>query len=802
MAGEIKKAAVLGSGVMGMAIAGHLAGCGLDVLMLDIVPFDNMLSESEKKRKDTDPSVRNKLGNQSLKAALKWKPPASALFSKKIVDRITIGNFDDDFEKIADCDWIIEVVVERLDIKKQVLANVDKYRNPDSIVSTNTSGLSIVKMSEDCSDSLKKHFMGTHFFNPVRFMKLLEIVPHPLCDPGLSGFMAEFCSERLGKGVIWGKDTPNFVANRIGVHGMMCTMRLMQDMDMRIDEVDAIAGKPMGRPKTASFKTADLVGLDTLVHVADTIVENCPDDEARDVVAPPEMLKKLVEKGALGNKTRAGFYKRGPNKERLVLDWKTMEYVPVQKFEYESVAAAMKAKSDPAKQIKTLVEGDDKAASFAWKMVSESLVYSANRVPEIADMVIEVDNGMKWGFNFKLGPFETWDALGLEYVVERLEKEGRPVPVAVKTMLEKGNKSFYKQEGNKKYQYDIANHKYVEIPGDERVIMLPELGKEKKVAHNDGGTIWDIGDGCACLEFHTKMNAVDNDTIEMQNKLVELLEQGKFEAGIVSNHAENFSVGANIFMILMAINNNQVDEVEKLVNDFQQANMRMKYCKRPIVTAPVGMALGGGCEMTMHGQKVVGAAETYIGLVEVGVGVIPAGGGCKELAVRMTEGLPDGAQVPLLSVYKVAFENIATAKVGMGFIEGQELGYLRKTDIMVPNKDHVMKRAKEVALGMAAAGFEPGRPRNDIPAAGESAKAAFMIAVDGMKNSGWATEYDQFIATKLAHVITGGTRYEGQLISEQELLDLEREAFMSLLGEEKTKERIQYMLLNNKPLRN
>jgi len=799
---EIKKAAVLGSGVMGMAIAGHLAGCGLEVLMLDIVPFDNMLSDAEKKRKDKDPKVRNKLAADSMKAALKWKPPASALYSKKVIDHIQIGNFDDDFEKIKDCDWIIEVVVERMDIKKQVLARVDQHRNPDSIVSTNTSGLSVNKMSEDCSDGMKSHFMGTHFFNPVRFMKLLEIVPHPACDPALLKQMEAFCADVLGKGVIWAKDTPNFVANRIGVHGMMYTLRLMQEMDMRIDEVDSIVGDAMGRPKTAAFKTADLVGLDTLAHVAQTIVDECPEDDQRDVVAPPDVLKKMVENKWLGIKTKGGFYKKGPKREKLVLDWKTMDYVPVEKFRYDSIGAAKKLKEDPTEQINALLGGDDKAAEFAWKVVSEGLCYAANRVPEIADRILEIDRGMKWGFNNKAGPFEGWDAIGVQNVVDRLKKEGRPVPANVEAMLAKGNTCFYKEDKGKKFYYDLVKHEYVELEEDPKIILLPELGQEKKIASNDGATIWDIGDGCICFEHHTKMNSIDNEIIEMFGQMVDLLEEGKFEAAIVSNHADNFCVGANIFMVLMGMQNDQAEMVEAMVKALQDVHMRMKYCKRPIVVAPSGMALGGGCETCMHGQKVIGAAETYIGLVEVGVGLVPAGGGCKEMVLRMEEGLVDGADVPMLGVHKVAFENVATAKVAVGFKQAQDFGILRKNDVMVANKDYLMHEAKRMALGLAQAGFDPGKPRSDIRVGGASAKAAFMIAAEGMKNSGWASEHDQKIANKLAHILGGGDRFEGQTISEQELLDMEREAFMSLLGEEKTIERIQYMLMNNKPLRN
>ncbi|NLH47022.1 MAG: 3-hydroxyacyl-CoA dehydrogenase [Myxococcales bacterium] len=796
MSRQIRKAAVLGSGVMGSAIAAHLAGCGIPVVMLDIVPFPNMLTDKEKEKVATDKNVRNKLASESLKAALKAKPPA--FYTPKAADFIEIGNFDDDFAKIGDCDWIIEVVVERMDIKKQILAKVDKFRKADSIVTSNTSGLSVDEMTADCSDSLKEHFMGTHFFNPVRFMKLLEIIPHPKSKPELLKFMDEFCTDTLGKGVIWAKDTPNFVANRIGVHGMMATMKAMAEMGLRIDEVDTIVGPPLGRPKTAAFKTADLVGLDTLKHVSETCFNGCPNDEQRDVFDPPAFLKGLVEKKWLGGKTKGGFYKKD-GKKRLVLDYNKMEYIEATKPEFESIKAA-KGEKGLAARMKKIVNSDDKAGQFAWKVASQGLIYAANRIPEISDTILEVDRGMKWGFNWQLGPFETWDAIGLRESVDRMKKEGQPVPANILKMLELGNETFYKKDGKKLYQYDLVGHKYLEVAKDPKIIVLSEdaIGK---VAENDGATIWDIGDGVLCLEFHTKMNAIDQDIIDMQHKMVDLLEEGKFEAAVVANHADNFSVGANIFMILMAMNQGQSEVVEKLAYELQRANMRMKYCKRPVVTAPAGMALGGGCEITLHGQKVVAAAETYIGLVEVGVGVIPAGGGTKEMVLRTIEG-KGAANTAILPFAQKAFENVAMAKVAVGMKDAVDNMILRATDIMVPNRDLLIYKAKQVALGMRKAGFDPGLPRVDIPVGGESTKAAFIVGAKGMRDSGWISDYDVFIATKLAHILAGGNRWEGQTISEWELLDLEREAFMSLLGEPKTRERIAFMLQNNKPLRN
>ncbi|MDP8225737.1 MAG: 3-hydroxyacyl-CoA dehydrogenase/enoyl-CoA hydratase family protein [Candidatus Lernaella stagnicola] len=796
MSREIRKAAVLGSGVMGSAIAAHLAGNGIPVVMLDIVPFPDMLSEGEKAKVETDKKIRNKLAAQSLKAALKVKPPA--FYSKKDAALIEIGNFDDDFEKIADCDWIIEVVVERMDIKKMIMGKIDQYRKKGSIVSSNTSGLSVDTMVSDCSEEMQQHFLGTHFFNPVRFMKLLEIIPHPKTNEEVLAFMEAFCKERLGKGVIWAKDTPNFVANRIGVHGMMATMKAMADMDYRIDEVDAIVGPPLGRPKTAAFKTADLVGLDTLHHVAMTVVNNCPDDESLEAFRPPGFLDQMVEKKMLGNKTRGGFYKR-VGKQRLVLDWKTMEYVDAERPTFDSIKAA-KGKGGLEARVKHIVYSDDRAGQFAWRVAVEGLLYTARRVPEIADAILEIDRGMKWGFNWRLGPFETWDAIGVRESVERMQAEGHEIPENILAMLENGNETFYKTEDGKKFQYDLVNHTYVEIPKDPQIIILPE-DSAGEVWKNDGATLWDMGDGVICCEFHTKMNAIDQEIIDGLHKMVDLLEEGQFEAGVVGNHADNFSVGANVFMILMAMNQGQSEMVEKLAYELQRANMRMKYCKRPVVTAPAGMALGGGCEVTLHGQRVVAAAETYIGLVEVGVGVIPAGGGTKEMVLRTVEGRR-AAGTAILPFAQKAFENIAMAKVAVGMKDAVDNMILRPTDVMVPNRDLLLHRAKEVALGLAEAGFDPGLPRTDIPVGGESTRAAFTVAAKSMRDSGWISDYDVFIATKIAYIIGGGDRWEGQKISEWELLDMEREAFMSLLGEDKTKERIAYMLQNNKPLRN
>ncbi|MCB1154297.1 3-hydroxyacyl-CoA dehydrogenase/enoyl-CoA hydratase family protein, partial [bacterium] len=728
MSRTIKKATVLGSGVMGSAIAAHLAGCGVDVLMLDIVPTDDMLTDAEKAKKNS-PAIRNKVAATALAESLKSKMPK--FYSKKDAARVQIGNLEDDIAKIADSDWIVEAVVEDMAVKKKLWKEVDKHRRADSIVSTNTSGLSVEGMVEDCSDDMKEHFLGTHFFNPVRFMKLLEIIPHPQTKPDILDFMAKYCAEDLGKGVVWCKDTPNFIGNRIGVYGINSTMYLMQEFDLRIDEVDAIVGKPLGRPGSAAFRTSDLVGLDTMGHVANTVYENVPDDEERDVFAAPDFLKELVKRKWLGDKTKGGFYKRA-GKDRLVLDYKTMEYVPAGRPEFESINKAKAAKGLPGKIKAFVMDGDDKAAQFAWKATAKGLIYAANRIPEISDSVVEVDHALEWGFNWSLGPFRTWDAIGVAESVERMKKDGMKVPAHVEEMLSKGNTSFYKKEGNTEYAYSLVEQKYVEIPKDPRILLLKTEAGAKEVEKNDSATIWDIGDGVICLEFHSKMNAIDPDIMNLHSRAMDLLDEGKFEAMVVANHAENFCVGANIFIMLMAVMNDQHQAVEDGLKLMQDNVMRMKYHRQPCVVAPAGQALGGGCEFVMHGQLVTGAAETYAGLVELGVGLIPAGGGTKELVVRMVDSIPDGSNPPMLPFLQKAFETIAMAKFSMGFKEAQELGFVSDEDIMVPNRDFVIGRAKDAALGMLKMGFNPGSPRTDIPVGGATAEAAMLIGLDGM----------------------------------------------------------------------
>ena len=803
MVRQIQKAAVLGAGVMGSGIAAHIANAGIPCHLLDIVPKEP--NEEEKKRGLTvkSPEVRNRFAVTGLQNALNARP--AAFFSKKNAELVTTGNFEDNMDWLSECDLIIEVIIENLKIKQDLFKRVAQVRKPGSIVTSNTSGISVTAMVEGLDEEFQSHFCVTHFFNPPRYMKLLEIVPHPKTTKEVLATVERFCAYTLGKGVVYAKNTPNFVANRIGVEGMMYAMHLMTTEGYRIDEVDAISGPALGRPKTASFKTADLVGLDTLFHVSKNVYENTPNDERREVFKMPDFVSRMVEKGWLGNKTKGGFYKKekgpGGKEVRKVLDYNTMEYVETQKVDFPSLKAA-KGIEDEAERIKSVVYADDRAGQFAWKITAESLVYSARRIPEICDTIVEIDSGMKWGFNFKLGPFEVWDTIGVRESVERMKKEGIAVPASVDEMLKAGKESFYLKKEDGTYYYDFVKKDYVMFRENPDIILLPSLKERKKVvASNSGATLVDIGGGVACLEFHTKMNSVDNDIIEMMNKSVDIVSRD-FEGLVIANHADNFSVGANIFLILIAAQNKDFAQIEKVVKDFQDANMRLRYSPKPVVVAPAGMALGGGCEITMHGDRVQACGETYIGLVEVGVGLIPAGGGCKELVKRMVEGIPGEPPDNLLPFAQKAFEMIALAKVATSAQEAMEWGILKPTDGITTNRDFLIQDAKNVVLGMVKAGYRQPRLWNDIPVAGEDAAGAFRVYVQGMRHGGYATEYDLVVASKLAGVLTGGDVSSGTRVSEQYLLDLEREVFLSLCGDERTQARMQHMLMYNKPLRN
>ena len=803
MKNQIRKVAVLGAGVMGAALAAHVTNAGLPCHLLDIVPAEPNDEEKKKGLTLNHPSVRNRFALTGLQNALQARP--RAFFSKENAELVTPGNLEDHLDRLAECDLIIEAVVENLEIKRSLFARVARVRKPGSIVTSNTSGISVAAMAEGLPEEFQQHFCVTHFFNPPRYMKLLEIVPHPKTLPQVLATVERFCTYTLGKGVIYAKDTPNFVANRIGVEGMLYIMHTMIQDGYRIDEVDAVTGVAMGRPKTASFKTADLVGLDTLAHVSRNVYENTPRDERREIFLLPAFVQQMVEKKMLGNKTGQGFYKKEKRPDgqtvRKVLDYNTLQYVEVQKkFDFPSLQA-VKAIEDVGERLRTLVYADDRAGRLAWKITAENLVYAARRIPEICDTLVDVDKAMKWGFNFKLGPFEVWDAIGVRRSVEKMKAEGIEVPKTVLDMLGDGKETFYLQKQDGRYFYDFATRDYRKIPTNPDVILLPERkDRNKVVASNAGATLYDLDDGVACLEFHTKMNSVDADIIDMINRSVDIVSRD-FEGLVLANHADNFSVGANIFLILVAAQNKDFAQIEQVVKAFQDANMRLLYAPKPVVAAPAGMALGGGCEICLHADRVQACGETYMGLVEVGVGLIPAGGGCKEMAKRMVEGIIGDPPDNLLPFAQKAFELIATAKVSTSAQEAREFGFLRQTDGITMNRDLLIQDAKNVVLGMVKAGYHERRPRK-IFVAGEDAAAAFKVYVQGMQHAGHITEYDMAIAFKLAHVLTGGQVRMGTPVPESYLLDLEREAFLSLCGEERTQARMQHMLLYNRPLRN
>jgi 3-hydroxyacyl-CoA dehydrogenase len=744
------------------------------------------------------------LAASGLDTVVKSKP--AAFYTKKNASMIRIGNFEDNLKWLSDVDWVIEVVIENLKIKQELFAKVEKIVKPECIVSTNTSGIPIKDISANFGAKLKKNFLGTHFFNPPRYMKLLEIIPGEDTKKEIVDYMTEFCEQVLGKGIVICKDVPNFVGNRIGVFDISNAVRLMAEKKMRIDEVDAIIGKALGRPGSAIFGTLDLVGLDTGHHVMRNLYEAVPDDEMRDFFIPSDVMNAMMERKWLGNKTKQGFYKRAGDKgkkEKLVLDYKTMEYVPSTKPKYESIGLAKKIEDDVPKMIRTVFNGKDVAAELAREYLCNNFIYAANRVPEICDTIVAIDNAMKWGYNHQLGPFETWDAVGVKDATEVMKKLGKKVPHKVAEMLDGGFESFYVKKEDGVYYYDFATKHYAKLKENPKIILLPSLKDRKKIVKkNPGASLVDIGDGVACLEFHTKMNAVDQFIIEMMFESCDIVEKD-FAGMVVGNHATNFSVGANVFMVLIAAQKGDWDVLEKLIEEFQNANMRMKYLSKPVVTAPAGMALGGGCEIAIHGAKCQPCGETYMGLVEVGVGVIPAGGGCKELMVRITEGIPDGAieaGLNLQHFYSKVFENIAMAKVATSAVEAMELGYLRKTDSISLNRDQQIWDAKQVVLGLSRFYKKPVPAM--IPVMGENFRGMCSSVVYNMRQGNFISDYDAYIAGKLAYILSGGDCPEGTLMKEQEILNLEREVFLSLCGEQKTQDRIMHMLNTGKPLRN
>ncbi|UCG99677.1 MAG: 3-hydroxyacyl-CoA dehydrogenase [Deltaproteobacteria bacterium] len=806
----IKRCGVIGAGVMGATIAAQLANVGIQAILLDIVPTE--LTDDDKKRGLTKESreFRDKLAQGGLDMALNSKP--ASFYVPENARLITIGNMEDNMGWLSDVDWIIEAVVERLDIKKDVFERIEAVLKPGTIITSNTSGILAKSMCEGRSENFRRHFAITHFFNPPRYMRLLEILPGPDTLPEVIQILAETCEKGLGKGVVYAKDTPNFVANRIGVYGMFCVLKAMMDLGLTIEAVDALTGPVVGNAKSASFRTADLVGLDTILHVADNVYEGAPNDERREMFKAPDFIRKMIERGLLGEKTRQGFYKKTEDSEGnrviLSLDYNTLEYSPQEEVKLASLEAA-KNISGTFERLKSLYYADDVAGQFTFRTLTEDLTYSANRIPEIADDIVNVDNALKWGFGREMGPFETWDAIGVSKSVAKMKEAGYQIPIWVQEMLEGGKESFYKREAGKLCFYDLTSKDYRDLPVKPGFILLPSLKDlEKEVAGNKGASLIDIGDGVACLEFHTKMNAIGDDIITMLIKSVDIVSRD-FQGLVIANHADNFSVGANLYMLLFAAQEEEWDDLEWAVKTFQDALMKLKYLDRPVVAAPAGMALAGGCEICLAADRVRYAAETYMGLVEGSVGLIPAGGGTKELLLRNTEHLfevqKEGLyprQIELMPFIARAFETIAMARVSTSGPEAVKLGYLRPTDKMTVNRDFLIEDAKKMVLAMNMEGYTPPQPRDDIRVAGEDTLAMIRLALWTLHEQGYATDHDVTVATKVGYVLCGGNLLKDTKVSEQYLLDLEREAFVSLCGDPKTQARIQHMLSTGKPLRN
>jgi 3-hydroxyacyl-CoA dehydrogenase len=800
----IRKVAIIGSGVMGSRIACHFAGIGIQVLLLDIVP--PTLTDTEKTKGLTfeNKQVRNRIVNEALQATLKSKP--SPVFTKTVASRIKTGNTEDDLKLVADCDWIIEVVIERLDTKQKVFENIEKYRKPGTIITTNTSGIPIHLMSEGRSEDFQQHFCGTHFFNPPRYLKLLEIIPAPQTSPEVIDFLMDYGDRFLGKTTVLCKDTPAFIANRVGVFGFMAVFKAMQELGLNVDEIDSLTGTILGRPKSATFRTGDVVGLDTLVHVAKALPENVPNDEAKEIFKLPAFLEKMIENKWLGDKTGQGFYKKSkglsgsPKGESqiLTLDLNTMEYKPKQKTKFATIEAA-KPIDDLNQRLKVLYNGQDTAGEFYRRFHQLLFSYVSHRVPEIADELYKIDDALKAGFGWEIGAFESWDVLGVTEIREQMNAAAIAVAPWIDEMLANGNKTFYKTENGQRKYYDPSSKSYKPIPGSGSIILLEHLD-EKVVWKNSACKLYDIGDDVVALRWSTKMNVVGGEVLEGINKTIAIAEE-KYKGLVIANGGDNFSAGANVGLIFMFAAEQDFDQLDFAIRQFQSTTMRIRYSSIPVLIAPHGLTLGGGCEMCLHADAVQAAAETYIGLVEVGVGLIPGGGGTKEMAVRASDrNVKEDIEVNYL---QQLFINVGTAKVSTSAHEGFENFILRPGyDHISINADRRITDAKRRVLDMHEAGYTQPAPRSDIKVQGRGGLGGLLAGIHGMWRGNYITDYDKFIAEKLAYVMCGGDLSAPTLVSEQYLLDLEREVFLSLCGQRKTLERLQSILQTGKPLRN
>ena len=801
MTRRIKKVAIVGSGIMGSGIACHFANIGVEVLLLDIVPRELNDKEKAKGLSLKDSVVRNRLVNEALMTSLKSKP--SPIYSKKFADRIETGNLEDDLHKIKDVDWVMEVVVERLDIKQQVFEKIEKYRTPGTLITSNTSGIPIKFMNEGRSEDFQKHFAVTHFFNPPRYLKLFEVVPGPQCSQEVTDFLMMYGDKFLGKTSVLAKDTPAFIGNRIGIFGIMSLFHVVKEMGLTIEEVDKLTGPVIGRPKSATFRTIYVVGLDTLVHTANGVKDNCPNDEMRDQFVIPDYVNTMMENKWLGSKTKQGFYKMTKNangkREILSLDLNTLEYRPKKSAKFDTLALT-KSIDNVADRFKVLVAGKDKAGEFYRKSFAAMFAYVQNRIPEISDELYRIDDGLRAGFGWEHGPFEIWDAIGVAKGVEIMKAEGKEPASWVTEMLSNGETSFYSVKDGATFYYDIPTKSHLKKPGQDSFIILDNIRKTNEVWKNSGAVIQYLGDGILNLEFQSKMNTIGADVLTAINKAIDLAETN-YQGLVVGNQAANFSVGANIGMIFMMAVEQEYDELNYAIKYFQDTMMRMRYSSIPTIAAPHGMALGGGCEISLHADKVVAAAETYMGLVEFGVGVIPGGGGSKEMALRASDLFHKGDVQ--LNVLQEHFLTIGMAKVSTSAYEAFDIGLLQKgKDVIVVNKERQIAIAKQHALLMAQSGYSQPAMRKDVLVLGKQALGMFLVGTDSMEASHYISEHDKKIANKLAYVMAGGDLSEPTKVTEQYLLDIEREAFLSLTTERKSLERIQHMLKTGKPLRN
>ena len=798
---RIKKVAIIGSGIMGSGIACHFANIGVDVLLLDIIPRELTEKENSKGLSFEDKVVRNRLVNEALSSSLKSKP--SPIYHQKFANRITTGNLEDDIHKVANVDWIMEVVVERLDIKKLVFEKLEKFRTPGTLITSNTSGIPIKFMSEGRSEDFQKHFCGTHFFNPARYLKLFEIIPGPKTASDVLDFLGSYGEKFLGKTSVIAKDTPAFIGNRVGIFSIQSLFHAVKDLDLTVEEVDKLSGPVIGRPKSATFRTVDVVGLDTLVHVANGIKENCPKDERLELFELPEFITTMMGNKWLGTKTKQGFYKKSVSaegkKEILSLDLNTLEYRSAKRAKFATLELT-KTVDKVVDRFKILVGGKDKAGKFYRKSFTALFAYVSNRIPEITNELYKIDDAMKAGFGWEHGPFQIWDAIGVDKGIELMNAEGLEPAEWVNEMLASGSTSFYSIKEGATYAYNIPSKSQTKVPGQDSFIILDNIRKTNEVFKNSGVVIEDIGDGILNLEFQSKMNTIGGDVLAGLNKAIDFAEKD-FAGLVVGNQAANFSVGANIGMIFMMAAEQEYDELNMAIKYFQDSMMRMRYSSIPTISAPHGMALGGGCELSLHADKVVAAAETYMGLVEFGVGVIPGGGGSKEMALRAQDQFQKGDVQ--LNVLQEHFLTIGMAKVSTSAYEAFDLNLLQKgKDVVVVNKDRQIAVAKQHAKLMAESGYTQPTKRTDIKVLGKQALGMFLVGTDSMQESNYISEHDMKIANKLANVMAGGDLSEPTLVSEQYLLDLEREAFLSLCTERKTLERIQHMLKTGKPLRN